>query len=252
MAPHTDWKDTSAPAFAVEDAVAKEFGLVRNPDIKGTDLYNSSSGTFVEIKSIGSPAIEYVVDEEGRPLGPKYMYFQITRKAQLNDENNWFPVVRPGGVFRTCQDTPNSLLVVRSPEKNFHDYFTSRAVTIPQRTYYYKAHQLMMKLISLIYTNQLKVHRLYHCERKYKFETVVKVEFETLRDIELGYDEFVEHTREGCPGMSKATAKELWTDVVHRYSFPCLRKVKLYERTFAGYLSMDPAPVWRTPWWRGK
>jgi hypothetical protein len=253
MAPLTNWKDTAKAGLKIEDVVAEEFGLFRNPDMLGTDLYhNGGAGprTYVEIKSIGSKAIEYT-DQEGT-IAPKYMFFQITRKAQLNDENNWFPVLRPGGVFRTNIDTPNGLLVVRCPKKYFYDYWTSRAVTIPQCTYFYKAHMLQMKLLSLIYTGEAAVHRLYHKDKKHGFETLVKVEFEKLRDIELTRAKFVEHVSNGFEGMTSDLSKSLWMDVIHRYSIPCLRKVALYRDTFDALLSLDRDPVWRPDWWRGR
>ena len=250
MAPHTQWKDTSVGGLRVEDRVAEEFGLCRNPDVTGTDLYHSGSGTHVEIKSIGSKAIEYTEDDAGNPVAPKYMYFQITRKAFLKDENNWFPVVRPGSVFRTCIDTPNSLLVVRSPEKRFFDYWTDRAVTIPQCTYFYQAHTLAFKLLSLVYTGEASVHRLYHKAEKHGFETVVKVEFEQLRNIELSRAEFIDATANGLEGITSRLAKSVWMDVVHRYTIPCLRRVPRYSNTFDALLSLDRDPMWRPAWWR--
>lgn len=250
MAPLVNWQDTLEIGLHVEGSVAEEFGLCRNPDVTGTDLYHSDSGVYIEIKSIGSKAIEYTTAVDGS-LVPKYMYFQLTRKAHLNDENNWFPVIRPGSVFRTCIDTPNSLVVVRCPEKKFYDYWTSRSVTIPQTTYYYNSWKLALKLLSLMYTKEVTVHRLYHKDASHGFETVVKVELSHLRDIELTRAAFVDAvSQQSEGGMTSEVAKEVWMDAVNKFTLPCLRKVEMYKNTFDALLSLDRDPVWRPSWWR--
>jgi hypothetical protein len=248
---HTEWKDTSTPAFAIEDEIAAEFGLVRNEDVFGTDLYHSESKgrrTYVEIKSIGSKYVRAVQNAEG--CTPHSMYFAVTRKAHMKDEFNQIPLLRPGSVFRTCQESPNSLLVVRCPRKSFFDkLYTKSHIVIPECTYYYRAHELMVKLVSLIQANDLKVHRLYPTDKSHKFETMVLVEFAQLSSIALTREEFVTHINEGCPGLSAATAKDLWQDVVTRHSIPVLRNVDMYGLIFNAYLSMNTDPVWRPDWW---
>jgi hypothetical protein len=248
MAPLTRWEDTLIAGLDVEDKVAKEHGLVRNPDMLGTDLYHSASKMFCEIKSISSRAIEYTRDASNKVTGPKYMYLQITRKAHIRDENNMIPVLRPGGVFRTCQDSPDSMFLIRSPEKKFYDYFTSCFVAIPERTFYYRGYQLLCKLVALINTKTVSPFRLYHDSTTHAFETVVKVPFEALDDIALTKEEFTMCMERGCEGLSLETYKNLWMDVVNRYSIPCLRKVAMYKSTLDAYLSLDVAPEWRPEW----
>ena len=249
MVEHTEWKDTAPAGFAIEEAIAKEFGLRRNEDVTGTDLV-SDAGTYVEVKSIGSRAIEYNENHIGDPTGPKYMLFQITRKAKRNDENLWFPVIRPGGVFRTCYETPNSMIVVRSPEKRFYDLYTERNVVVPERTFYYRSGQLLTKLMAMIYTGQATVQRLRPTEDKYGFETIVKVEFNRLSHIELSRTEFVARLgQQNNEIMTSATAHELWIELVHRHVIPCLRQAPVYLGKFGAFLQMDPDPMWRPSWW---
>jgi hypothetical protein len=239
---HTEWKDTAEPGFTVEAQIAAEFGLRRNPDMRGTDLY-SDSGTFVEIKSIGSKFVQYTKHADGA-CAPHHKHFQITRKARGNGN----PLVRPGGVFRACQDSPNSLFVVRCPRKCFYDYKISRSVTIPRRTYYYKSHELMLKLYQLVLTKQVAPRRLYHKNTGHLFETVIEVTFEQLSDIALSREEFVTCVRDGITGIPSSTAKYLWQDLAANYSIPCFRKVEMYKGLVDAFLSTDP--VWKPKWWK--
>ena len=103
------WEHTHKPGFKVEAYIAGLYGLKKNERVRDTDLYDAESGRHVEIKSISSYKIAYVLGADG-VHHPKFRHFQLTRKAL--QKNECLPVLRPGGCFRTNINTPGALFVV--------------------------------------------------------------------------------------------------------------------------------------------
>ena len=90
-----DWEHTAEPGFEQERVVMAKFGLVKNPNIFGTDLVYPDSNTYVEVKTIASHKIAVVAGPDGTWV-PRFMYFQVTRKAQAKGYREPFPLLRPG------------------------------------------------------------------------------------------------------------------------------------------------------------
>ena len=241
-----DWKHTAEPGFEQEAIIMADFGLVKNENIYGTDLYCPYSDTYVEVKSIASHKIAVVRGPDGKWM-PRFMYFQVTRKARQKGYREPFPLLRPGSVFRTCIETPNALIVVRCPRKVF--WKDDVKYTVPARAWFYKAHHLMFALTALINTNKLAVFRLYPDRPQGLFETLVKVEFSALKEHELTRHEFRKCLETGITGVPQNTAIQMWQELVAKKSIPALRTLKLYESTLKGYLQADPEPMWKPVWW---
>jgi len=239
------WDFTSVSGFAVEDYVARLHNLTHNENERGTDLFrrNPKGRVYVEVKHIMPKYIKWEDDDDGvrRPL---QNYFTVTRQAYNDSETCDYPVLRPGGVFRTCHETPGALFVVHCPPKlNQH---------IPARTHYYQAHQLAARLTALIFSDVVKVTREKQENTKKKFETVVKVPFALLRDIEISETEFARCLRTGCnPNPDAETIMQMWRHVACYKSVPTLRKAykKHHQKDVDTWLAMDIAnqQIWRAP-----
>jgi len=244
-----EWEHTAKPGLKQEHLVLAKFGLVKNPNIFGTDLFHPESETYVEVKSIASHKIAVVPGPDGTWV-PRFMYFQVTRKARRTGYREPFPLLRPGSVFRTCIETPDALLCVSCPKKVF--WKDDVKYEVPAKRWFYKAHNLMFALTALINTDKLAVFRLYPERPVGLFETLVKVEFSALREHELTEREFRKCLKTGISGVPPNTALQMWRELVVKKSIPALRTVKLYESTIDGYLQADPEPIWKPAWWSSR
>jgi hypothetical protein len=236
MAPLTNWKDTHREGKKSENLIAERFGLSRPENVRATDLYQATSGVYCEVKCIGSKKISYVDKPGGRY--PKYQIFQISKKAFYKSRRGIKPLLRPGGVFKTCIETPNSLFVVHCPAKPLQG--------IPERTYYYKAPDLMVKLLELLSAEIVTPYRYRvfglsdnkSLTDDHGFETLIDVDFDLLEEIQLTEDEFRRALLSGVSTIRADVADACWQDAVFEHSIPCLKK--LYGANIYRLFKTDP------------
>ena len=237
------WSDVAERGLANEALVARDHGLTRNPDMYAVDCYKMVRGRahYVEIKSIVARIIETV--DTGSCLEPKQTFITVSKQASTAEDadTSYMPLLRTGGPFKTSQDAPGSLFILRCPEKYFFDYRTQRAKHVPQKDYYFKADELAKRVHQLVVAGA-PVTRRFPTSAKKKFETCALIQLADLANIALTRDEFYKLLHSD---IEPEDTMHLWRDLANDYSVPALKRAACLKGKVDAFLSLDPDPVWR-------